>query len=454
DSLVPAPDDFINPVPPVTPLTSKQFLAIIDEVRAAIAEGIHPVRIAQGSSGSYFCKNRLGEVVGVFKPKDEEPYGQLNPKWTKWVHKNLFPCCFGRSCLIPNLGYISEAAASYLDRRLELNVVPRTEIVYLSSTSFYYNAKDTKAYRLHGVPLPEKIGSFQIFLKGFRDATTFFKQGYRHIFDAVPRYGDRSTTSYSHTPTQPSSSSSGGPPLPAWSPQMQREFQWGFERLVVLDYLQRNTDRGLDNWMPGPTDARRGAAASRSHVQIAAIDNGLAFPYKHPDRWRSYPYGWAFLPIARVPFSEETRRQILHLLTSPTWWKETYDGMEALFRLDSDFNETMFRKQKAVLRGEGYNLVEVLQRSRSGDPLTGSPLALVRRPVVAVYEEVLDEDGGDEYDDDVLLTGAPHGRGTRRKRSRRRGRPRGFVARSKRGFHRVRQRFETFTKSQPFFHFC
>ncbi len=22
--------------------------------------------------------------MGVFKPKDEEPYGRNNPKWTKW----------------------------------------------------------------------------------------------------------------------------------------------------------------------------------------------------------------------------------------------------------------------------------------------------------------------------------------------------------------------------------
>lgn len=25
-------------------------------------------------------------------------------------------------------------------------------------------------------------------------------------------------------------------------------------------------------------------------IKIAAIDNGLAFPFKHPDSWRAYPY--------------------------------------------------------------------------------------------------------------------------------------------------------------------
>lgn len=37
----------------------------------------------------------LQKIIGVFKPKSEEPYGHLNPKWTKYFHK---VCCV--SCLI------------------------------------------------------------------------------------------------------------------------------------------------------------------------------------------------------------------------------------------------------------------------------------------------------------------------------------------------------------------
>ena len=64
----------------------------------------------------------------MFKPKDEEPYGHLNPKWTKWLHKVCCPCCFGRSCLVPNQGYLSEVGASLVDERLGLNVVPKTKV--------------------------------------------------------------------------------------------------------------------------------------------------------------------------------------------------------------------------------------------------------------------------------------------------------------------------------------
>jgi Phosphatidylinositol 3- and 4-kinase. len=74
----------------------------------------------------------LQKIVGVFKPKDEEPYGRLNPKWTKWMHKLCCPCCFGRSCLIPNQGYLSEAGASLVDQKLQLKIVPKTKVRVVS----------------------------------------------------------------------------------------------------------------------------------------------------------------------------------------------------------------------------------------------------------------------------------------------------------------------------------
>lgn len=79
------------------------------------------------SFSAYTSPSLDQDIIGVFKPKDEEPYGHLNPKWTKWVHKLCCPCCFGRSCLVPNQGYLSEAGASIVDEKLELGVVPKTK---------------------------------------------------------------------------------------------------------------------------------------------------------------------------------------------------------------------------------------------------------------------------------------------------------------------------------------
>ena len=70
----------------------------------------------------------MQKLIGVFKPKDEEPYGHLNPKWTKWMQKSCCPCWFGRGCLVLNQGYLSEAGASLVYQKLGLNVVPKTKV--------------------------------------------------------------------------------------------------------------------------------------------------------------------------------------------------------------------------------------------------------------------------------------------------------------------------------------
>ncbi|XP_073959732.1 phosphatidylinositol 4-kinase type 2-beta-like [Choristoneura fumiferana] len=55
-----------------------QFSELVWQAEVAIDNNIFPERIYQGSSGSYFVKNPGGKII-VFKPKDEEPYGRLNP---------------------------------------------------------------------------------------------------------------------------------------------------------------------------------------------------------------------------------------------------------------------------------------------------------------------------------------------------------------------------------------
>jgi phosphatidylinositol 4-kinase type 2 len=292
--------------------------------------------------------------VGVFKPKDEEPYGNQNPKWTKWLHRNLLCCCFGRSCVIPNVGYISEVAASYIDRRLGLGIVPRTELVQLSSPSFNYSFTQRWSHRLFKTPLPTKKGSFQIFVRGYEDSASFFE-------------------------SQPQSSSE-------WNEDVQAKFQIAFERLVILDYLIRNTDRGSDNWLLRFDKSDVALPEYKSAIQIAAIDNGLAFPIHHPNRIRSYPYGWLSLPIAATPFSIENTRAILHCLMSSRWWQETLNGIEFLFKLDSDFKSSQFKLQRSVMRGQCYNMVECLMKLEENPE---SPVKLTQMPLVIVHEEEL-----------------------------------------------------------------
>ena len=169
-------------------------------------------------------------------------------------------------------------------------------------------------------------------------------------------------------------------------------------RLVILDYLMLNTDRGLDNFMikccdidhekapidippvntshvdspqmseihkPNPptsgvavpptatpsmsalgtkTPGTSTPSRRQCHIHIAAIDNSLSFPHEHPRGWRSFTYGWLYLPVSIIgrPFSEGTRNHFLPLLTSKSWWEETSWQLRQLFALDPDFHPKMF----------------------------------------------------------------------------------------------------------------
>ncbi|PAV91199.1 hypothetical protein WR25_09185 [Diploscapter pachys] len=423
------------------------YYAVVQEAVRAIHNGVFPQRIAQGSSGSYFVKNMAGEIIGVFKPKNEEPYGHLNPKWLKWFHKMFLPCCFGRSCLIPNQGYLSEAGASLVDRKLGLNIVPPTDVIELAAPTFYYDRIDrakarTKeriqsrypnlGRRFHRIGLPPKKGSFQLFVKGYQDAAHWLR-----IWQQYPEQA---------------------PP-----PVTMRQFQLEFERMVVLDYIIRNTDRGNDNWLikyeqadvaddsqlfsqanrrkdvggqedrqfdgqngggkemksspaeaklidiaeegePSEStneDAALAVGASRERtaspsdlsapaevewadvtipiVDIAAIDNGLAFPFKHPEEWRSYPFGWALLPQAHQPFTDETIEKILPLLDNAEFVRSLGEDLRQIFKKDKGFDKKLFEKQLSVMRGQIFNLREALRTKKS-------PYQLVMMPAQYMVE--------------------------------------------------------------------
>ncbi|KAE8148372.1 phosphatidylinositol 3 and 4-kinase-domain-containing protein [Aspergillus avenaceus] len=446
-----------------------EFEEVVEGVRLAIRVGMHPRMISQGSSGSYFARNTEGKVVGVFKPKDEEPYASRNPKWTKWIHRNLFPCFFGRACLIPNLSYVSEAAAYVLDSRLHTNLVPYTDIVWLSSKSFYYDFWDRRKAWMGKRPLPPKAGSFQVFLKGYKDANLFLRDhpwpdqtntGFRaedapkrkkHPWNEACRPSgmqsddedeDEDENGYVQTPSPREQSRER---RFHWTETLKQSFREELEKLVILDYIMRNTDRGLDNWMikidwkteevsivadppkpngtsqqddddhmppPRPVSVnsqRTGTsphpyrrheammAVSRSgtplnssepqaSIQIGAIDNSLSWPWKHPDAWRSFPFGWLFLPVSLIgqPFSQKTRDHFLPLLTSTAWWSGTQMALRRVFSQDADFKESMFARQIAVMKGQAWNVVETLKQPDHG------PLELTRRTRVCVWDDLVD----------------------------------------------------------------
>lgn len=363
---------------------------------------LRPLKVSKGSSGSYFI---LGKAIiegpsgqnetykifkrGIFKPKDEEPYGPLSPKWTKWLHRTFFPCFFGRSCLIPNLGYISEAAACVLDQQLLSYIVPYTDVIYLKSSQFYYPFWERTSSKLGRF----KIGSFQMFLNDYVEAQEFFK------LYPIPQNLDI-------LPATATFFADVDDPLATkkiefqWSKEIVAQFQEQLEKLVILDYIMRNTDRGHDNWMI-KLEWRHGEIKENKiqvypYLKIGAIDSGLAFPWKHPNEWRSFPFGWLFLPYSIIgqPFSLKTRKHYLPLLTSKYWWEQTITKLKAVFMKDEDFKERMWLKQVAVLKGQAFNVVEILKLHYAG------PLELTRRENLLIWDDLMNVPTSSKISDD------------------------------------------------------
>lgn len=255
--------------------------------------------------------------------------------------------------LIPNLSYVSEAAAYTLDCQLRTHMVPYTDVVWLASRSFHYPFWDRYNYSRTRKILPSKPGSFQVFLKGFKDANVFLREhpwpdqylsGYRK--DEAHRNKRRRWVDNCRPNTRQEENDDDGEEAPdhsipgpgnfRWTENLKQGFREELEKLVILDYIMRNTDRGLDNWMikvdwqteevsivsepvhfntrtpdedgPRPVDLGQRKTNSRSSypykaqkpmeaaspierprepkITIGAIDNSLSWPWKHPDAWR------------------------------------------------------------------------------------------------------------------------------------------------------------------------
>lgn len=256
-------------------------------------------------------------------------------------------------------------------------------------------------------------------------------------------------------------------------------FQLEFEKLVVLDYIIRNTDRGNDNWLiryeqpkvtnvrghhhsqpasqtsaakvplrsqynhpvaidndlplddefnggmssgsnkssdsaisvhsnneiTGPSSSGIGPSTDdrNSHnfieddwhmiqlpkIEIAAIDNGLAFPFKHPDSWRAYPYHWAWLPQAKIPFSNAIKNHVLPLLSDMNFVEELCSDLYELFKQDKGFDKRLFERQMAVMRGQILNLTQALKDNKSPVQLVQMPAVIVERWVNDIQSLIL-----------------------------------------------------------------
>jgi phosphatidylinositol 4-kinase type 2 len=134
-------------------------------------------------------------------------------------------------------------------------------VIWISSPSFHYDYLDRRAAKSKKNirPLPNKIGSFQVFLNEYKDANIFLREH--------PWPENHSNNTATTTVTNVIGHETKNRRLNAlmcgrsgidddngetpesyqlgrrfvWTPELQLQFREQFEKLVILDYLMRNT---------------------------------------------------------------------------------------------------------------------------------------------------------------------------------------------------------------------
>ncbi|KRZ82314.1 Phosphatidylinositol 4-kinase type 2-beta [Trichinella sp. T8] len=325
-----------------------EFSCMKQSIEQAVSNGFFPVRLPGRSFGSYLVLDEEKNHVGIFKPKDEEEYATRNPSWMGYFQKMFRLRCPRRGCILANQAYLSEVGASIVDEYLDLKIVPKTKVAYLASPTFNYSSAEKRKAeqqreRISGVNLPDKVGSLQCVVEGFQPCTFWLKEfASKKLLDN----------------------------------KLQYELQLLFERVIILDYIIRNTNRTAENLLISYNDTRRGN--ENYAINMAAVDNRYAFPYRHPRRRRPYTYYWATLPLAKKPFSNETRSFILRKLNDMNYMSSLFLQLKRLFELDENFDKNYFMLQIMLMHGQIFNLKMALENRET-------PYELVkRRPVYIV----------------------------------------------------------------------
>jgi hypothetical protein len=146
---------------------------VIQQCRRGLAKGYKPELVLDGSGGTYFFHNACKAKIAIFKPADEEPYAENNPRGYVG-HGTL------REGIAPGKACLREVAAYLLDHDGFCNV-PMTTLVEARHAAFHFNGSRLNVSQggaslgSHSLTphkntsntdtLTKKIGSLQVFVK-------------------------------------------------------------------------------------------------------------------------------------------------------------------------------------------------------------------------------------------------------------------------------------------------
>jgi hypothetical protein len=122
--------------------TPNSLKSIIDDVKYGLVQGLVPILILDGTSGTYNLRNTNKDTVALFKPIDEEAFAPNNQKgYTDKFGSETF-----RKGILSGEGSIREVAAYLLDKNNYFSV-PETTFVEMSHPTFNKNSNELLSFQ-------------------------------------------------------------------------------------------------------------------------------------------------------------------------------------------------------------------------------------------------------------------------------------------------------------------
>jgi len=248
--------------------TSKPLRSLVQKARRGFLMGLKPELVLEGSGGTYFLHDAQKAKIAVFKPADEEPYAENNPRG---YIKQAGQAMALREGVVPGEACMREVAAFLLDHD-GFGGVPMTTLTEARHPAFNNNGSRLKVAQggasigSHSISPNsgysstnrKKVGSFQEFVRG--ECT---------MDDISP---SKISTNEVH-------------------------------KIAILDIRIMNADRNAANLL-----VRR---RRDNTLELVPIDHGFCLRTEADVSWMDWC--WLDWPQLKKPVSEENARYIMNL---------------------------------------------------------------------------------------------------------------------------------------------